>query len=78
MDFTFSDLRYKEVINVKTGHRLGYVGDIQIDSSGKVISLIVPTQGKLGGIFGKTEDYIVPWQSINRIGDDIIIIEMGE
>lgn len=77
MQITFSELRYKEVINVKTGHRLGYVGDLQLDpDSGNIQALIVPEQARLGGVFGKAEDYIVPWDSIRRIGDDIIIIEL--
>jgi hypothetical protein len=31
MKCTLSDLRYKEVINTKTGQRLGYINDVEID-----------------------------------------------
>ena len=39
----FSELRYKEVIDVHTGRRLGYVCDAELDEAeGRLISLITP------------------------------------
>lgn len=39
----FSDLRYKEVIDVHTGLRLGYVCDLEFDDAeGRLISLVTP------------------------------------
>ena len=49
MKCCLSDLRYKEVIDLTTGQRLGYVCDAEIDlEQGKIVSLIVPGQKKLG------------------------------
>ena len=51
MKCCLSDLRYKEVIDQSTGQRLGYVCDAEIDlDDGKIVSLIVPGQKKLGGM----------------------------
>ena len=51
MKCCLSDLRYKEVIDMTTGQRLGYVCDAEIDlEEGKIVSLIVPGQKKLGGL----------------------------
>ena len=51
MKCCLSDLRYKEVIDLTTGQRLGYVCDAEIDlEEGKIVSLIVPGQKKLGGL----------------------------
>ncbi|MGE4354436.1 MAG: YlmC/YmxH family sporulation protein [Oscillospiraceae bacterium] len=73
----FSDLRYKEVINVNTGHRLGYICDAEIDmKDGKIISLIVPGPSRFGGVLGREDDYILPWSCINRIGEDIILVDL--
>ena len=45
MKCCLSDLRYKEVIDLTTGQRLGYVCDAEIDlEQGKIVSLIVPGQ----------------------------------
>ena len=42
MKCCLSDLRYKEVIDMTTGQRLGYVCDAEIDlEEGKIVSLIV-------------------------------------
>lgn len=76
MQCRIGDLRYKEVINVNTGLRLGYVGDAVFDTrAGRMIALVVPGAYKVMGLFGKAEDYIIPWDAIRRIGDDIILVE---
>ena len=73
----FSELRYKEVINVCSGQRLGYVCDLEIDMcDGRVLSLIVPGEARFGGLLGRSDDYVVPWHCIKRIGDDIILAEL--
>lgn len=69
------DLHYKEVINISTGQRLGYVSDLEFDIlTGKVLSFIVPGPRKLFGLFPGDMDYIFPWESIIRMGDDTILI----
>ena len=76
MKCCLSDLRYKEVIDLTTGQRLGYVCDAEIDlEEGKIVSLIVPGQKKLGGLLSGDDDYILPWESISRLGEDIILAE---
>ena len=69
------DLHYKEVINISTGQRLGYVSDLEFDmQSGKVISFIVPGPRRFWGLLPGDTDYIFPWESIIRMGDDTILI----
>lgn len=73
----FSELRYKEVINVNSGHRLGYVCDLEIEmEDGKTIALIVPGASRLGGVLGREDDYVIPWGCIRRIGEDIILVDL--
>ena len=58
--------------------RLGYVCDAEIDlEDGKIVSLIVPGQKKLGGLLSGDDDYILPWESISRLGEDIILAEVA-
>ena len=72
----FSALRYKEVIDVHSGFRLGYVCDAEFDDGeGRIISLITPGKAKLFGLLGREDDYVLPWGCIVRIGGDIILVE---
>ncbi len=70
-------LRCKEIINICTGHRLGFVGDVEIDmGTGRLVALIVPGRCRFFGLFGREEDYIIPFDCVSRIGDDIILAEV--
>ncbi|MBQ9647965.1 MAG: YlmC/YmxH family sporulation protein [Oscillospiraceae bacterium] len=76
MDQRFTDLRCKEVININDGCRLGYVGDLDIRiPEGEITAIIVPGPLKFFGLFGRGEEYYIPWRCIKRIGDDVILIE---
>lgn len=76
MQCRFSDFRDKEVICIRTGARLGYPCDMEFQSpEGRVIALIVPGKPRWFGLFGRGEDYIIPWECITRVGEDVILIE---
>lgn len=75
----FSELKYKEVIDLKSGQRLGYVCDAEIDpAEGRILSLIVPGQGRAGGLLGREDDYVLLWNSITRLGGDIILVDLSQ
>ena len=75
----FSDLRYKEVIDVRSGFRLGYVCDAEYDQTeGRILSLITPGRAKWFGLLGREDDYVLPWSAIVRIGTDIILVDLQE
>ena len=72
----FSELKYKEVIEVHTGFRLGCVCDMEFeDCDGRIASLICPGRPRFFGLLGREDDYILPWDCIARIGTDIILVE---
>lgn len=71
-----SELRCKEIINVADGSRYGYMGDVEIDlESGQVKALVVPGRLRLFGLLGREEEKIFSWESVRRIGEDIILVE---
>lgn len=71
-----SDLKMKEVINVIDGKRLGTITDIEIDvDTGRLTAIVVPGTGKFLGLFGRNEDVVIPWEKINKIGSDVILVE---
>ena len=70
------DLRCKEVINICDGCRLGYVGDVEVCCpEGQVVAIVVYGPFRFFGLFGRGEEYYIPWECIQRIGDDIILVE---
>ena len=79
MELRLQDLRYREVINTRTGERLGYVNDILLDSAtGRILALLVPGKARLLGILGREDDYLLPWTGISRLGEDIILVDGNE
>ncbi|QEK11962.1 YlmC/YmxH family sporulation protein [Crassaminicella thermophila] len=72
-----SDLREKEIINIIDGRRLGFISDIEVNlEKGRIEALIVPGPGKILGIFGKDNDYVITWREIKKIGVDVILVEL--
>ena len=72
-----SELRCKEIINIATGQRLGYVCDAEIElPAGIVKALIVPGPCRFFGLFGREPDFLIPMDCITRIGQDIILVEI--
>ena len=79
MECRISELRYKEIINVQDGSRYGYVGDVEVDlDSGQVLALVVPGRLRLFGLLGREADVVVPWESVKRFGEDIILVDGQE
>lgn len=76
-----SELRMLEVINVLDGRRLGPIKDVEIDpSNGTVRALVVAGEGREGrflSMFGRNEDYVLPWENVKKIGFDVILVELG-
>lgn len=76
MACTTCDLREKDVINVCNGQKLGYVAELEIDTDcGKVTALIVGGESISSILFSKNR-IRVPWDKIQRIGKDTILVDM--
>lgn len=72
-----TDLRYKEVVNVRDGTCLGFVSDVEVDTvTAKVVSLIIYGRCKLFGLFFCEDDTIIQWSDIEVIGEDTILVNM--
>lgn len=73
-----SDLKRMEVINICDGKRLGFVADMEIDRcSGRLTALIVPGPGIICGFLGREKEYLIPFEDICQVGDDIILVKMA-
>lgn len=76
----YREISSKEIVDMANGTRLGVLGqtDIQIDPlTGKIDSFIIPNYKWFG--FKKEEALTtISWDSIKKIGTDIILIETDE
>ena len=78
MGCCINDLRDKEVVNVCTGKCLGTVCDVEIDvCTGRLTAIMVPADNKIIS-FGKQKNIRVPWNNINKIGEDTILVSLPE
>lgn len=76
VDYTFCELRNKEVINVADGRQLGRIIDIALHCSGRVVGIIVPGERKFFKNISGSENIFIPWQKLLKIGDDVILVEL--
>ena len=69
-------LRCKEVINICDGSRLGYTGDLELKlPEGEAKALIVFGPCRFFGLFGRGEEYYIPWDCVRRFGEDVILVD---
>ena len=74
-----SELRQKEVINISDGRRVGFVSDVEINfDEGVIEALVIPGGGKMFGLLGRDDEFIIPWNRIKKIGEDIILVDLDE
>ncbi len=75
-----SELNQKEVVNLNNGGRMGILADLDLvinEETGKIISLLVPDRKFSLKIFATEQTSMeIPWDSIRKIGYDMIIVEL--
>jgi len=77
MSIRFTELHCKEVICVSDGRRLGFICDVRIElPEGQITAIIVPGPGRFFGLFGRRDDYVIPWKCIKRMGPDIVLVDI--
>ncbi len=76
---TFSELKQKDVVNVRDGRRLGKPIDLVLNETACVEALVVPVPGSLLNLIKQEkEGCLIPWNRILRVGEDIILVELCE
>ena len=73
---TVYELCERDVVNVTTGQNLGKVDDISFEpETASITGVILYGRLKLFGLLGREEDRYIPWSSVRRFGEDIILVE---
>ena len=76
MAMRVTDLSCKEVVFIGAGARLGDVSDVEGEvPEGKGCAVVVPGRGRWLCLFGRSDDFVIPWNAIRRVGDDIILVD---
>lgn len=73
------DFKHKEVVDINTGRKLGFVQDVCADlETGTITSIIVPGNNKLMSMISGNNDIIIPWERIKCMGEDVILVEVTD
>jgi len=69
------ELKNKQVVCMKNGCVLGYISDVELDiKTGSLCSIVIFGKSRLLGFIGREEDIVIPWQDIEVIGDETVLV----
>ena len=75
MNCRIDELRNKQVVCVKNGCVLGFISDVIINTDdGCIDAIVIFGRLRLFGLLGREDDIIIPWQDIDVIGQETILI----
>lgn len=69
-----SDLQNKDIINVFDGKKVGSIIDISLDKEGRVVEMSVQRR-KFIFFSGSTSK--IKWSQIDKIGKDVILVNVN-
>ena len=70
-----NDFKYKDVVNAGDGVRLGYVGDVELDTeSAALTAIVIRRRYRLFGLLGRGGDTDLPWEDTQVFGEDTILV----
>ena len=73
----FSELKRKEVINLKDCNKLGHVTDLEFDQcSGCIHKLYVSNRSSLIPFVRCEQEYTICYKDIKQMGPDVIIVDL--
>ena len=68
-----SDMQDKDVVELKTGLKIGNIVDIKINLEGFIEALILERR-KFSKLFSNNDFIEVPFSKIEKIGEDVILV----
>lgn len=74
-----SDLQNKDIVNVNDGRNIGNIIDVKIDEeSGNILSFIIePNKNFFKFLRSEKIDTEINWKSIEKIGEDVILVKLN-
>ena len=68
-----SDLQNKDIVNLTDGKRMGTIIDVDIDNTGKINELRIQKRKFIFFTGGVTS---IKWSEIDKIGKDVILVNV--
>lgn len=73
----YSELKCKDVINIKNCKKLGRVCDLELDPcSGCICKIMMPGGSRVLGFLNCEPNIVIPFKDIRQIGPDIILVDI--
>ena len=69
-----SDLQDKDVVDLKTGIKIGNIIDIKMNMEGNIICLVLEKK-RYSKLFSPNDEVEIPFSKIVKIGEDVILIK---
>ena len=72
-----SDLQNKSIVSVTDGRNIGNIIDVKIDEvTGSILSLIIEGSKNFFSFSNKGLDTEISWKHIEKIGEDVILVNI--
>ena len=72
-----SDLQNKDIVDIKTGERLGVIIDAEINNEGSIEKIYVYNKKGLISRLNSEEKKIL-WKQVKKIGFDVILVSIND
>ena len=70
------ELKNRQVVCVEDGYVLGYIGDIELDTtSGRLVNIVIFGNLKAFGLLGREKDIVIPFENIKVIGNETVLVK---
>ena len=70
-----SELQNKTIINLQDGKNIGNIIDLEINDDGSARGIVVEKHKFLISTFSSKKEFIIKWEQIKKIGEDVILID---
>ena len=71
-----SDLQNKTVVNIIDGKNIGNIIDLEIKEDGTAMGLVVEKYKFIISSFTNKKELIIKWNQIEKIGEDVILVNI--
>ena len=72
-----SDLQNKDIVNIQDGKKIGNIVDIKINEQGAMEGLVVEQTKFFISMFTSHNEIEVKWNQIEKIGEDVILVNFN-
>jgi len=72
-----SDLQNKDIVNIMDGKNIGNIIDVKInEENGNIDSFIIEPNKNFLSFLNRGKDTEIKWNSIAKIGEDVILVKI--